>query len=205
MKLFGKILLFGLFVSFLGGQAFAIGPDETFKNALDKVMVVLERSEDGCTPEQIQEIWEIIAPLIDKETMARNSLGKYWAQRSESEQKEFTEVLIDVIRYFYLGKLKEYKGGSVTIESVKFNKGKDKALVETKAVNGETEHNISYLMRIESGGWLIYDIIIEGVSITKSYRAQSYEVCKAKGFDELMKQLKIKREKLLEKVEGIAK
>ena len=42
--------------------------------------------------------------------MARGSLGKYWAQRSDAEKKDFVPLFTDLIEQAYMSKIEDYSG-----------------------------------------------------------------------------------------------
>jgi phospholipid transport system substrate-binding protein len=45
------------------------------------------------------------------------------------------------------------------------------------------------------GKWQIYDIVTEGSSLIRNYRNQFRRVIEKKGFDELLRRMKAKRDK----------
>jgi len=93
MKIFKVLLFVSLFSILLYSPVLAISPSQTIQNTLDKVQVILNNSKDsGCTDQQIQQIWNIITPLIDMPSIAKRCLARHWGKISEAERKEFTEL-----------------------------------------------------------------------------------------------------------------
>jgi phospholipid transport system substrate-binding protein len=53
---------------------------------------------------------------------------------------------------------------------------------------------IDYQMRKTDGGWKIYDITVEGISLVLTYRSEFDQVVKQEGIDGLIKRLASKNE-----------
>ena len=46
----------------------------------------------------------------------------------------------------------------------------------------------------KGGKWLVYDVVIEGVSLVSNYRSRSNKIIKSQGYNELVKKLRTKSE-----------
>jgi phospholipid transport system substrate-binding protein len=55
--------------------------------------------------------------------------------------------------------------------------------------------SIDYVVHQVDGKWQIYDIVTEGSSLIRNYRNQFRKVIEKKGFDELLRRMKAKRDK----------
>ena len=52
-------------------------------------------------------------------------------------------------------------------------------------------------MNLRGGRWLIYDILIENVSLVANYRSQFDRIIRSSSYEELVKRLKTKRDEFL--------
>ena len=135
--------------------------------------------------------------VFDYDDLARATLKDSWDQRSPSERTEFTKVLKDLVRNAYRRNIKKTLGYEVDY------KGEQDAetgkVVRTVARNKknlrEEPVSIDYVVHQVEGKWLISDIVTEGSSLARNYRNQFRKVIQKKGFDELLKRMKAKREK----------
>jgi len=135
--------------------------------------------------------------VFDYDDLARATLKDSWDQRSPSERTEFTKVLKDLVRNAYRRNIKKTLGYEVDY------KGEQDAetgkVVRTVARNKknlrEEPVTIDYVVHQVEGKWLISDIVTEGSSLARNYRNQFRKVIQKKGFDELLKRMKAKREK----------
>ncbi len=122
------------------------------------------------------------------EDMAKRSLGKHWKKRNDSEKKEFVKLFGTMIENSYLGKLEGYTNEVVRYEQ-EINK-KTAIEVRTKIVTTKgTEIPINYRLLSRKGQWMVYDVIIEGVSLVRNYRTQFSQVLRSSPFEELVAQL----------------
>ena len=55
---------------------------------------------------------------------------------------------------------------------------------------------LNYKMYSKDGNWLVYDVIIEGVSLISNYRSSYQTIVKQEGFDGLMAKMKAKIKEL---------
>ncbi len=122
------------------------------------------------------------------EDMAKRSLGKHWKKRSDAEKEEFVKIFGTLIENSYIGKLEGYTNELVRYEE-EINK-KRVIEVRTKIVTTKgTEIPINYRMLSRKGQWMVYDVVIEGVSLVRNYRTQFSQVLRTSPFEELVAQL----------------
>jgi phospholipid transport system substrate-binding protein len=139
------------------------------------------------------KIREKIQKRFNFEEMAQRALGKHWRKRSDEEKKEFVKLFGRLIENSYIGKMERY-----TDEKVLYGKEimkKKASEVRTKIITKKgTEVPINYRLLKREGEWMIYDVIIEGISLVRNYRTQFSKVLRLSPFEELIKQLKEKTE-----------
>ena len=135
--------------------------------------------------------------VFDYDGLARATLKDSWEQRSPSERSEFTHVLKDLVRNAYRRNIKNTLGYEVDYKGEQ--DGDAGKVVRTVAHNKKNAReepvSIDYVLRQVEGKWLIADIVTEGSSLARNYRNQFRKVIEKKGFDELLKRMKAKRDK----------
>jgi phospholipid transport system substrate-binding protein len=71
------------------------------------------------------------------------------------------------------------------------------AEVKSKVVTAaRDEFTLDYRLFKQNGKWMVYDVIIEGVSLVSNYRSQFNKIITANGYDRLVKKLESKSEEL---------
>jgi len=145
-----------------------------------------------------QKLIETAEDRFNWEEIAKRSLGLYWKERTEEEQKEFTLLLKDLLISSYLDKIIDNYSGEKILFDKEVLKG-DRAYIEFRIINKvETSISLGARMIQEKEQWMIYDLVIEGVSSVKNYRVQFYDIIRQSSYEELKKKLQEKVKKLKE-------
>jgi phospholipid transport system substrate-binding protein len=125
------------------------------------------------------------------EDMAKRALGKHWKKRSDAEKSEFVKVFGTLIENSYIGKLEAYTN-EVVLYGEEINK-KRVIEVRTKIVTArDTEIPINYRLLSRNGQWMVYDVIVEGVSLVRNYRTQFNQALRSAPFKDLIAKLEKK-------------
>lgn len=134
--------------------------------------------------------------FLDFAELARLSLGKHWAKRTEAEQQEFTQILKDLIERNYVKQLRSNLGYKLEYRTEKISG--DAALVSTavkvKKKNRTSEILIDYKLRKTSGKWMAFDVITDEVSVVKNYRSQFNRIIRKNSYEHLVKKMRSKLE-----------
>ena len=85
-----------------------------------------------------------------------------------------------------MDKFNEYNGNRITVEEARLKSGGKKATVPTQVDVGGATAKLTYSLFKGKRGWLVYDVEIEGVRLTSTYRGQFSEVFRKEKFDGLM-------------------
>ncbi|MDP2688600.1 MAG: ABC transporter substrate-binding protein, partial [Deltaproteobacteria bacterium] len=137
---------------------------------------------------------KIVNDRFDFEEISRRSLGRHWTERSEEEKKEFVEIFSEFLERSYMNRIEGHTADEVLFLSEEIRGGK--AEVRTKAVTEKgTEVPINYRLFKKNGRWMVYDVVIEGVSLVSSYRTQFNEIIRGSSYEGLVKSLREKLER----------
>ena len=136
----------------------------------------------------------ILQQLFDFQEMAQRSLGAN-ARRYNDRLGEFTPLFIDFLEHAYMGTLEE--NGDAKIEYLREIVVDDVVEINTKtSLKNGREYWVDYRFFLSPTGWRAYDVIVEGISLVSNYRSQFDRVLKKKSFDELLQDLREKKNKL---------
>jgi phospholipid transport system substrate-binding protein len=177
----------------LGARVAVAGvPADQLKSAVDRVIKTLEDPSlkvEGKAAERRQAIRKIANEIFAWDETAKRALARHWQARTEAQKQEFTKLFGDLLERSYLQRIEAYGGEKIsylgdTIEN-------DAAVVRTKIVTKQgSEVPVDYRMLRRGERWLVYDVVIEGVSLISNYRTQ---------FNKIVKKLKSKQEEFLDK------
>lgn len=184
-----RVLLFAMFMLFLSTSVFSqISPQQQIQQMVDGVLAVLNSSDDVQTKKQ--HVSGMVQEYLGVESLSQRTLGIYWKSATEAERQKFQKLYVQILENTYLNRIGDYTGGRVDYlqERVK----DDKAILDTAFVTDKVDVPVQYKMVLESGAWQIYDVVIEGVSLIRSYRSTYNEIIRKEGFDGLFTRMEKK-------------
>ncbi|RDX37291.1 ABC transporter substrate-binding protein [Kangiella sp. HD9-110m-PIT-SAG07] len=143
-------------------------------------------------------IRDYLLPEVDSEYMAKRILGKtYWMQADEGQRQKFIEEFIGLLLNSYAKGLANYDGQPITYDDTQYSTSGNLANVRSTITPNEGEAIlIDYRLKVQPDeSWLVTDVIIEGVSMAKSYANQYREQISKIGLEETLKQLEAENQK----------
>lgn len=142
-------------------------------------------------PEHVEKlVAEVLLPIFDTNRMAKLVLAKNWKKATPSQQEAFTLGFEKILIRTYANAFAAFDGQEVVFLSPKFNKDGSKAIVRSEIImEGSAPIIVDYRLRFNESEWMVYDAVIEGVGLVKSYRSQFLDVIRQKGMEELIASL----------------
>jgi phospholipid transport system substrate-binding protein len=170
--------------------ALAQSPTEYIRGILNSVMAI-QNNASLSRKERSGEIHEIIRTSFDFDEMAKDVLGSTYNQLGSSQRHEF----INTFGYLFQDSYTRMVINFLKNENIKYGSASQaggKAKVDTVIERPNENIPVTYLMRT-SGGWKLYDVIVDGVSILDTYRNKFSDVIRTKGFNYLVGRLNEQR------------
>jgi len=171
------------------------GPTDQLREYTDQVTKVLD-DPSLARQDRRAAVRKIAQEAFDAAETAQRVLARHWQSRTAAEREEFTLLFADLLERTYIARMDEYGGERIRYlgESVDGNLASVRARIVTK--NG-TEVAIESRMNRRGERWLIYDVIIENVSLIANYRSQFDRIVRTSSYEELVRRLKTKRDEFL--------
>lgn len=172
------------------------GVTEEVRKTVDEVVrIVSDKELKKHDQKRRQELKKTISKIFDYNEMAKRSLGRHWNQRSPAERKQFAELFASLLENSYAGKIESYNNEKIVYlrESIDSNHAEVKSKVITAK---RDEFTLDYRMLNENGKWMVYDVVIEGVSLVSNYRTQFNRIITSEGYPALLKKLQTKTDEL---------
>jgi len=175
---------------------------ERIRTTLEKIINTLNDpvlKKDEMSDQRKSALHQVLKEVFDEEEFARRSLKGNWGNLSETERKEFTIVFTDLLETTYFDKIETYVKEAENFSSANISYVNEKimgrfAVVGTKINIGNNGcFAVDYRMIKKNENWVVCDLVIEGVSIVKNYRAQFNEVLVNSSFSDLILRLKAKK------------
>jgi phospholipid transport system substrate-binding protein len=180
------------------GPAVAQGPTDQLKTQIDRVLKVLDDPElkrDGRAADRRTAVRQIANEIFDFGETARRSLGRHWQARTPAERGEFVQLFTDLLERSYISRVELYGGEKIQYAGDAVEG--DQARVQTKLLTKSgSDIPIEYRMHRKSDRWLVYDVVIEGVSLVANYRTQFNKIIQTSSYQELVRKMRTKQEEL---------
>jgi len=196
----GRLVLVLALAVALAPPALAGAPTDQLRSQVDLVIKTLEDPQlkhEGKALERRKTVRRIADEIFDFGETAKRSLGRHWQARTPTEREEFVQLFADLLERSYISKIELFNGERVTFVGETIDG--DNAVVRTRLVTKQsTEIPVEYRMLRRGERWLVYDVIIEGVSLVANYRTQFNKIIQTSSYQDLVKKLKGKQEEFLE-------
>ena len=189
----GLLFTWALLVALLSAwTAMAGAPTDQLQPAVEQVIRILDDPTlkgQGRGPERQRALRAAAEEIFDWTEMSRRALGRHWADRTSTEQREFTELFRALIERAYGDRIDQYSGEKVRFAGDTMDG--DQATVRTKVLTKSgQETSVDYRLLRTGDRWRVYDVTVEGVSLVGNYRTQFNEVIRTSSYEELVKKLK---------------
>jgi phospholipid transport system substrate-binding protein len=184
----------------LAAPALAGAPLEQLRAQIDRVLKVLDDPEmkrEARARDRRAAVRKIADEIFDFPETAKRSLGRHWTSRTAGERDEFVGLFSDLLERSYISKVELYGGEKISYLGDMVEG--DQALVRTRIITkGGTEVPVEYRMLKRVERWLVYDVVIEGVSLVANYRTQFNKIIQTSSYAELVKKMKVKQDEFIE-------
>ena len=189
-----KNIIFLWVLSFASANVFAnIGPDELVRKTADDVISTIKQDKDiqaGDTNKIYKLAEEKILPNFDFERISRLVLGKAWRKATDKQKTEFKYEFKNLLLRTYAVALSKYKDQKIEYKPLRMKPTDEIVKVKTEIIqSGGQPIDVDYALAKQDDGWLVIDIIIEGVSLVTNYRSQFASEIKKNGMDSLIIEL----------------
>lgn len=167
-------------------------PSEVVKGILTEVLAIQNNpalsgpQQEG---ERARAIRQVIQRSFDFPYMAQNSLGASFNNLGPAQRQEFINTFSALFQASYTNLVLQF----LKKETVKYGpetRDNHGVRVATTLMRTNDSIPVEYLLHQKNGTWLLYDVIVDGVSILEKYRTGFAQEVKARSFDSLLSKMK---------------
>ena len=167
--------------------------DDINKLVKKKVTIIFDLlgQKDADVNERNEKIVAELNEIIDFNLTAYLSLGKKnWKKLSKKQRSEFKKIFKQYINNYIVEKIALYNNQKIEIGAVKIIK-KNKATLDVGFQSGGEQYQIIFKLRKnKKKKWLVWGLVIEGVSVIKTFKTQFSGVLKKDSLDVLLEKLR---------------
>lgn len=174
------------------------GPRAQVQQTVDAILEQL-RAPEQPEIDRRQNISNLIRGKFDFQIMSQGALGRSWNDATVEQRAHFVALFSSLLEETYLGRIQAYTDQRVSYGEEQIRK--NRAVVDTFIHNGDVQIPISYKLLPHDRDWLVYDVVIEEVSLIRNYRSSYATILRRKGMDGLLEEMKLKLEQLRQRSE----
>lgn len=180
LKLFSIAVVLAILA--ISTAAVAGEPLEVVKTGVTKVTEILADSDQDDTA-KISSLKAATKDLFDYKQLSMMAVGKPWLDFTPKQQKDFIKSFSQLLEKSYFKKLNNFAGEKV--EYIKELVQDKRAMVVTEVLTSDKKIPISYRL-VNNDQWRVYDVVIEGISLVKNYKAQFEKILNSGTPDDLI-------------------
>ena len=169
-------------------------PDGFLKDSDQEISLLVSKYKDRFeTDEEFlrDKMNSSVMPKLDIKLMSKIILGKkIWTEMSESQKDDFVEAFQYRMTSTYMKSITAFDGEKVVFLPYEPGKRENIAYVKSKYLIPGGDIAVDYRLIKKSEEWKVYDIIFDGISLMKNYRADFREHVSQNGIESLITSLR---------------
>lgn len=189
-------ILFGFILSAVTSLAMAVTDPVVMLDTVTKNVLKELREHHDSLQTDSKQIYNLVnehvLPYVDFTEMSRWVAGKTaWGQASEASREQFVKEFKVLVVRTYATALKSYSNEKVEFAEQEVNTERKRIQITSRIVRENNEHiRLDYRLIKNGDSWLVYDIIIEGISILQGFQAQFSDDIRLNGLEPVIAKIK---------------
>jgi phospholipid transport system substrate-binding protein len=168
-------------------------PNEVIESAVQLFAAKLEGRQDELATDR-QALYalidEILLPRFDRKFAAQIVLAKHWRSATEDQQERFIEAFYQALLRKYADGVLEFEQDQVTVQPFRGDLTKKRSKVRsTVQLNDGSKVAVDYELVKRDSGWLLFNVVIEGVSYVRNFRAELDAEIRGSSLDAVIERL----------------
>jgi len=133
---------------------------------------------------------EILLPRFDREYAARAVMAKHWRVADEEQRARFIDAFYQALLRRYADGLLEFDQERVSVLPFRGDDSKPRVKVKTTVrINDGTKIAVDYELVKREVGWLLFNVVIEGVSYIRNFRTELDSEIRRSSLDAVIERL----------------
>jgi phospholipid transport system substrate-binding protein len=192
-KVFVALCLLMLLFAPVGAASAEVAPDELVRKLSDEVLEILrtdERLRDGDTTRAVKRIEAVVLPHFNFRRMTMLAVGRDWRDATPEQRQRLMDAFYSMLVRTYSNALTQYRDQTVEFRPLRMNPGDTTVRVQTAVRQpGAQPVSVDYVLEKTERGWMVFDVVVAGVSLVTNYRGTFAQEIRAGGIDGLIRAL----------------
>ena len=168
-------------------------PTEAIKQTNERVVALVQDEDLGQflrTSEQRQRLVDEVGKRYSCEDMSKRSLGDYWEILDDKQRQEFRSVFQALLAKSYVSALwyfsKIEQHGGQPMQYIQERIGNGYAEVLVRIAFSKEQLLVTFRLVERAGDWVVYDVMVNGVSLIDNLRAQIVRMLAVASYEQLI-------------------
>ncbi len=174
-----KFLMTSLLMAVLA-VAPAVADDQTPQQVIESAVTSLVEKMDGRQEELAADrqslyalIDALLLPRFDRKFAAQMVLAKHWRTADATQRDRFISAFYQALLRRYADGLLEFEQDKVTVLPFRGDLSKPRTKVRSSVqLDDGSKVAVDYELVKRESGWLLFNVVIEGVSYIRNYRTE---------------------------------
>ena len=179
------------------GMAAASAQDESPTAVIEGAITLFAEKMDGrndelaADPEALYAlIDEVLLPRFDRKFSAQMVMAKHWREADEVQRERFIEAFYQALLRRYADGLLEFDQERISVLPFRGDESKPRAKVKSTVVlNDGTKVAVDYELVKREEGWLLFNVVIEGISYIRNFRTELDSEIRSSSLDAVIQRL----------------
>lgn len=133
---------------------------------------------------------EILLPRFDRRYAAQLVLGKHWRTATDEQKEKFVNAFYTVLLQTYADGVLEFDSSRIEILEYRGDINKPRTVVKTIVrLDDGTKVPVNYGLVNRDSTWLVFDVVIEGISYVRNYRTEMNSEVASSSVDAVIERL----------------
>ena len=175
----------------------SLAADESPNEVVESAVALFAERLDGRRDELAEDrealyelIDEILLPRFDRKFAAQVVLAKHWRSASESQRERFIEAFYQALVRRYADGLLQFEQDKVEVLPYRGDATKSRTKVRsTVQMKDGGKVAVDYDLVKRESGWLLFNVVIEGISYVRNFRAELDSEIRSSSLDAVIDRL----------------
>ena len=176
----------------LGRAAWAVqasDPKAFVQQLGDRTIQIL--NQDGSAQQKLNALKAVLDQATDLDLVGRLVLGRSWRSASDAQREEYLRLFHGLVMQTMAERFSWYTGETFEIVGATPVDDRD-TMVSTRILrpDGKPPILVDWRVRQSERGYLLIDIVAEGVSLVVTQRSEASEIINRNGIDGLLQEMR---------------
>jgi phospholipid transport system substrate-binding protein len=160
---------------------------ERYTAELREMVGLNERKQKGIKEEEKEKrVQGKVREFFDFPTLARLSLGPRWKRITPAQQKEYSQLFVELVENSYIRRSRDLVGNyELTFTGEKI--AGENSKVTCRVARNDADIDILYELHRKDGKWMIFNIVLDNVDLVQNYQSQFHQIITKRGWNALIR------------------